>query len=326
MPFDANLRLQSYDEWEANRDSIKSGGTHWYRTSRLSAVNSALKKYFKTPSFARRLKVDDAIHKIRTSKADAYRKYERLLIWLYDEMERKNPHRVYINRCNQFGMGVGNRLNEMCHYAVTDLQSFPGNIRPHHKGRVWNRYYKMSAGDRANDGKAGARVRLRFDRHSIRSASGFLEGGRCGCCTTFAARAADILLQSNCTRRIEVVAVPARGRVAHCFLVVGRRGGLVNGRLPMPSEQAWGVDYCIVDPWLAALGLDCIYPRGHKFPSNWLRGTFSGNGEAARGLEQKFDSEQAEDVRPEDFLSGIRLKKAVTNVRSGVTLGRVVES
>jgi hypothetical protein len=322
MPLDVSKRLRSAQDWIDNRKAA----THWYtKKSNFDWVNTAVDSYFTGGrSYRKRLRVDRAIHKIRIQRPGIYRDFNALLMWLAGELERLNPHQVSRNTCGHFGPDVGNELNEMCNYAVTDLQSFPGNIRndtQDHRGRVWNRYYSMSASDLEKDGQAGARVRVGFNRNSIRSASAFLEGGKCGCCTTFAARAADILLRGS-TSRVEIVAVPTNGRVSHCFVIVGRTGAASgSGKLTLPGAD-WGTTFCVVDPWLGALGFECIYPNGGAgFPANWLRGTFSGADGA--GLEQKFDSEFTGGVG--NFLKGVQLKKTKTVVKSGVRVGNVVD-
>lgn len=304
----------SYEAWETVRDGVKKGKTAWYRPSRLSPVNKAVKAYCKCRTIQKRLAVDDAIHRIRTQGKTAFEKYKAPLEWLIQQLESTTPHQIGINLCAHFGPGVGRLLNDIRHYAVTDLKSFPGSIRPGHVGRVWNRYYQMTPGDLGQDGKAGARVRFGFDRQAIRSASRFLAAGRCGCCTTFAAHAANILLENGCTSRIEVVAVPTRGRVAHCFVLVGRKGHTDDGTIPKNSILTWGPDWCVVDPWLAALGYNCIFPLGQGFPNMWLRGSFSSDQKSkSAGLEQKFDSTAAA-ATPADFLRGVKLKKTGKDV------------
>ena len=311
--------LRSYQDWDAARGVFKKGATRWYRPSRLAPVNKALKLYFQGPSMRRRLAVDDAIHRVRRESRAAYNKYEELLMWLYKEMERRHPHTL-----PNTGNPVLSRLNEMCQYAVTDLPSFPGNINKGHVGRVWNRYYQMTQAELAQDGQAGARVRLKFDTQAIRSAAQFVKAGRCGCCTTFAARAADIMLK-GLTQRVEIVAVPAAGRVAHCFVILGRHGDATGGHLPLPNSGAWGTNFWVVDPWLAALGFDCVYPNGVGFPQNWLTGSFKlGTG---AGLEQKFDSANtAGALSAADLAAQMqgRLKKVTTKESNGAAVGRVL--
>jgi hypothetical protein len=316
--------MVTYTDWENVRGVFKGGSTTWYRFSRLEPVNKALKLYFKGPSLRRRLAVDDAIHRIRSKSRAAYMKYEELLTWLAVEMERRNPHRVgFTGGTGQFGKTVTTKLNEMAHYAVTDLPTYPGNIRPGHVGRVWNRYHLMTDAELSHEGKASTRVCVKFDKGAIRSASQFTHAGRCGCCTTFAARAADIIMRAYPNTRVEVVAVPTAGTTAHCFVIAGRNGEAANGRLPQPSYEVWGQNFCVVDPWLAALGFDCVYPRGVNFPVNWLSGTFSG--QTGNGLEQKFDS-QAPETDTDTFknqLFGALRKAPPLKEKTGVPVGRV---
>lgn len=279
--------LESYKTWQTVRDGVKR--SPWYRSDPLSAVNKAVKSYCESRTIQRRLAVDDAIHRIRLHSKSIYENYKGALEWLIRQLQTATPHKPGIDRCAHFGNGVGQMLNSMCNFAVTDLKSFPGNIRKGHVGRLWNRYYQMTDAELGQESKAGKGVRVKFDRQSMRYASRLVAAGRSGCCTTFAARGASILLENGCTSRVEVVAVPTRKFVAHCFVLVGRVGNATQGTIPKDSIDTWGPDWCVIDPWLAALGFNCIYPLGQDFPNNWLRGSFSDQQNSA-GLEQKFDS------------------------------------
>lgn len=282
--------LDTYQTWQTVRDGVKRSA--WYRSDPLSAVNKTVKRYCAARSMPRRLAVDNAIHRVRLRSKSTYEKYKPALEWLVRQLQTLTPHKPSIDHCAHFGPGVGQMLNAMCDFAVTDLKSFPGSIRTGHVGRLWNRYYQMTDSELGQESKAGKGVRVKFDRSSMRSASRLVAAARSGCCTTFAARGASILLENGCASRVEVVAVPTKGRVAHCFVLIGRVGNAVQDTIPKDSINTWGPDWCVVDPWLVALGFDCIYPLGQNFPNNWLRGSFSDKQNSA-GLEQKFDSQAA---------------------------------
>lgn len=279
--------LESYKTWQTVRDGVKR--SPWYRSDPLSAVNKAVKSYCESRTMPRRLAVDDAIYRIRLHSKSTYERYRVAMDWLIGQLQNLTPHKPGIDRCAHFGPNVGQMLNSMCHFAVTDLKSFPGSIRAGHVGRLWNRYGQMTDAELGQESKAGKGVRVKFDRQSMGNASRLVAAGRSGCCTTFAARGASILLENGCTSRVEVVAVPTKGRVAHCFVLVGRVGNAIQGTIPKDLINTWGPDWCVVDPWLAALGFNCIYPLGQNFPNKWLRGSFSDQQNSA-GLEQKFDS------------------------------------
>lgn len=321
--------LQSYEDWKRVRDSRKTGSKSLFRRDPLTQVNTSVKRFVAHRSFQSRLSVDDAISRVRKIDPATYTKYEAPLVWLIQQLRQLQPGRaansVFPFYEKSMGVSVARSLNEMRDFAVTDLKSFPNSPAPRQKGRVFNRYHLMTPGERERgDGMASGYVKGRLSRHTIAMASPLVEVGKCGCCTTFAARATDILLKSDCPRRVELVAIPKTGtRVAHCFVLVGRKPGLApNGKLPLPSSDAWGIDYCVVDPWLGALGFESFFPKGAGFSDKWLSGVFASNG-VGTGLELKFASDRVDPIQT-NLRQAVQLRKVDMPVEKNPDAGRVI--
>ncbi|MCC6807908.1 MAG: hypothetical protein IT381_10830 [Deltaproteobacteria bacterium] len=154
-------------------------------------------------------------------------------------------------------------------FACTDAETFPGNIKKelseHAKEEILGRtktkdYAKPSrkqAEDHANSTALPSNGKLKqTDLAIVHDALNFANAG---CCSTFAAAAADILSQGKRPAeegdvRVEVVARQNKFNGTHCYVLVGRALG---SKLDDPTT--WGKDCMIVDPWLGSLGHDTAF-------------------------------------------------------------------
>ena len=286
------------------------------------------------------LNIYNAIWKVYDKSQKSSRKYKDLLSWLNRELNTSNPYERNIRKsCEHFNEAVGNKIVKMRTYAVTDAQSFPGEIKKSHKGRVYCRYFFTSQEQFQDATKAANAVQINILRKGIQTANTYLSQASAGACTTFAAAATHIITGGQPDwgqkkARVEFVAVPTKNRVAHCFVLVGRPGGQSLVRigkqqrlhLPLYPGDGWGGGTCAVDPWMLALGHEGIYPKLKNFRKEWLNGYFGSHPpEVPPGLEQWWDSHASPRVVRKLQNKQIMVNDDTKDLIDNLTLLRLVE-
>jgi hypothetical protein len=154
---------------------------------------------------------------------------------------------------------VAGELDKFKPMAVLDAGAFPGDINPSKKQEVLDRAAKYpvpqgSAGSTMGDAFMSQQSTA-WSITALKSVYEKVHSEKRGVCTSFARAAAYVLTVGRPSGpRIELVSYrnPKKNRIAHVFVVLGRKGGLEGGKLPDKSN--WGSDTMIVDAWLGAMG------------------------------------------------------------------------
>jgi hypothetical protein len=185
------------------------------------------------------------------------------------------------------------RLDPMADYACGDaLYGATKSGPPDSRGRqVWTGgfsgcinqnpavYYKVveralafnnkSSGGALSGGQGmgGAMVSNKWSAPNVAMAAKLLQSRQGGVCSEFGKAAAHHLTEGRLTQphpRVEIVAYKN-----HVFVLVGRKGGLVNGRVP----DSWihEPELVIVDAWAGSLGYDIVYQSINNYPLDMIR-------------------------------------------------------
>jgi len=206
--------------------------------------------------------VDAALAKI-LDDTNWWKPYIPLLRFVRDEMDRLCPRRLenelpgVLNTCSA-------ELNALAQFACINWMSYESCLRGD-KDLVRTRELlrteeEIAIFSRINIGA----TKPKYDLHDIEYFGKSTLQAKGGVCTTFGLTAAYILVEKACANKVRVELVAFRGGgIAHCFVVVNRINGNLDGkgRIPTPSRgniESWGSHCYVVDPWAASLGSECI--------------------------------------------------------------------
>jgi hypothetical protein len=159
---------------------------------------------------------------------------------------------------------VKSQLDQFKPMAVLDAGAYPGDINPDKRAEVQNRARNYKAPSGSVGGTMGDAAWLAVDTNwnpgPAKAAFQRVTADRSGVCSSFAKAASWVLTANRSTGpRIELVSFknPMKASIAHVFVIVGRKGGLVGGKLT--DKTTWGDQTWIVDAWLGAMGWEIVY-------------------------------------------------------------------
>lgn len=202
------------------------------------------------------------------------------------------------------------KLNDFKNFACSDSRRYAGAIVGNKqavfdKTEVYETWARSHFDAEASANAYGAKEK--YTVHDIAAGGGMVLLARSACCSTFSLAAAYVLTggQRNTNGvRVECVAIPG----FHCFVVIGRAGGFVEGlgqRYLTPAfddsdTMPWGDNAIIVDAWYGSMGNEVVYRSPFAdYPSR---------GQLDR-LESKFDSTEMEKPKTNPFAGILATKK-----------------